>query len=80
MARAVALTHGPELVDQLLLGPLLLAHLPGQDGHQAGLGVVGGVRHVQVVHQHHVWVLKTQVTPCSKPGHGHSENTGHPLL
>ena len=50
------LTHGLQLRDELLLGPLLLL---APDRHRAGDHqlVVVGVGHVEVVHQHNVRVL-----------------------
>ena len=51
------LTHGLELRDELLLGPLLLL---APQRHAAGDHelVVVGVGHVEVVHQHDVRILQ----------------------
>ena len=54
---ATVLTHGLELRDELLLGPLLLLAPEGDAAGDDQLVVVG-VRHVQVVHQHDVGVLQ----------------------
>ena len=66
---ALVLTHRSELIDQLFLSPLLLAHLSRQAGHLAGLGVVGGVRNIQVVHQYNIGILKSKFPQWSKPKH-----------
>ena len=50
------LTHGLELRDELLLGPLLLLAPQGDAAGDDELVVVG-VGHVEVVHQHDVGVL-----------------------
>ena len=53
------LTHGFELGDELVAGPLLALGPEGEAGGQQELVVVR-VRHVQVVHQHNVRVLGRQ--------------------
>lgn len=60
-ARRSTLTHGLQLADQLLLGPLLLVTPQGQVRRDDGHFVVVRVGHVQVVHQHNVRVLEQPV-------------------
>lgn len=74
---ALVLTHRSELIDQLFLSPLLLAHLSRQAGHLAGLGVVGWVRNIQIVHQYNVGILKSKFPqwPKSKNCDFETKNT-----
>ena len=53
------LTHGLELRDELLLGPLLLLAPQGHAARDHELVVVG-VGHVEVVNEHEVGVLRAR--------------------
>ena len=54
---ARALTHGPELRDKFVLAPLLALGPEGHARHHQELRVVR-VRHVEIMHQDNVRILK----------------------